>query len=261
MLGMTAAAQAESPLAKKIADTGKVVIGYANEAPYGFATPDGQLTGEAPEIAKHILGQMGVKEVEGVITEFGSLIPGLNAGRFDIIAAGMFILPQRCQQITFSEPTYGIGQSFLIKAGNPEDIHNYDDVAATSDVTLAVMAGAVEGEYAQKSGVPMSQLLVVPDKAAGPPRSRPGEPMPLRSRASRSARSSRPGAAMPASRRPMRSARSRARTSRATAASAFATRMPSSSTSSTRSSPNSSARPSILLWSSRSASPRTSCRS
>jgi hypothetical protein len=34
MLGMTAAAaQAESPLAQKIADTGKVVIGYANEAP------------------------------------------------------------------------------------------------------------------------------------------------------------------------------------------------------------------------------------
>lgn len=160
-------AQAESPLAQKIAETGKVVIGYANEAPYGFTTPDGTLTGEAPEIAKHILGQMGVEEVEGVITEFGSLIPGLNAGRFDIIAAGMFILPQRCEQITFSEPTYGIGQAFLIKEGNPKNINNYDDVAANSDVTLAVMAGAVEGEYAQKSGVAMSQLLVVPDKAAG----------------------------------------------------------------------------------------------
>ena len=43
MLGMTpAAAQAESPLAQKIADSGKVVIGYANEAPYGFAAPDGR---------------------------------------------------------------------------------------------------------------------------------------------------------------------------------------------------------------------------
>jgi polar amino acid transport system substrate-binding protein len=167
ILALALPAQAESPLAQKIADTGKVVIGYANEAPYGFATSDGTLTGEAPEIAKHILGQMGVEEIEGVITEFGSLIPGLNAGRFDIIAAGMFILPQRCQQITFSEPTYGIGQAFLIKEGNPKGIHNYDDVAANADVTLAVMAGAVEGEYAQKSDVPMSQLLVVPDKAAG----------------------------------------------------------------------------------------------
>jgi len=167
ILALALPAEAQSPLAQKIADTGKVVIGYANEAPYGFATSDGTLTGEAPEIAKHVLAEMGVEEIEGVITEFGSLIPGLNAGRFDIIAAGMFILPQRCEQITFSEPTYGIGQAFLIQEGNPKNINNYDDIAANSDVTLAVMAGAVEGEYAQKSDVPMGQMLVVPDKAAG----------------------------------------------------------------------------------------------
>jgi polar amino acid transport system substrate-binding protein len=160
-------AEAQSPLEQKIAETGKVVIGIANEAPYGFTAQDGTVTGEAPEIAKHILGEMGVEEVEGVITEFGSLIPGLNAGRFDMIAAGMFLTPERCQQITFSEPTYGIGQAFLIKEGNPKNINNYEDVAENSDVTLAVMAGAIEGQYAQQAGVPMGQLLVVPDRAAG----------------------------------------------------------------------------------------------
>ena len=167
-LGLSAAAaQAESPLAQKIADTGKVVIGYANEAPYGFAASDGTVTGEAPEIAKHIHGHNGADDVDGEISEFRSHIPGLNAGRFDIIAAGMFLTPERCRQITFSEPTYGIGQAFLIKEGNPKDIHNYEDVAANSDVTLAVMGGAIEGQYAQQAGVPMSQLLVVPDRAAG----------------------------------------------------------------------------------------------
>jgi polar amino acid transport system substrate-binding protein len=160
-------AEAQSPLQEKIADSGQVVIGIANEAPYGFSTADGTVTGEAPEIAKHILGEMGVEEVEGVITEFGSLIPGLNAGRFDMIAAGMFLTPERCAQITFSEPTYGIGQAFLIQEGNPKNISNYEDVAANSDVTLAVMAGAIEGQYAQQAGVPVGQLLVVPDRAAG----------------------------------------------------------------------------------------------
>jgi polar amino acid transport system substrate-binding protein len=167
ILALALPAQAQSPLAEKIADTGKVVLGIANEAPYGFTASDGTVTGEAPEIAKHVLGQMGVEEVEGVITEFGSLIPGLNAGRFDLIAAGMFLTPERCGQITFSEPTYGIGQAFLIKEGNPKDINDYDDIAANSDVTLAVMAGAIEGQYAQQAGVPISQLLVVPDRAAG----------------------------------------------------------------------------------------------
>ena len=34
---------------------------------------------------------MGINQVEGVLTEFGSLIPGLQARRFDIIAAGMYV--------------------------------------------------------------------------------------------------------------------------------------------------------------------------
>ena len=68
---------------------------------------------------------MGIAEVDGVLTEFGSLIPGLKAGRFDIIAAGMFVKPDRCAQILFSEPTYAIGQAFAVKAGNPEGHRDY----------------------------------------------------------------------------------------------------------------------------------------
>ena len=75
---------------------GFIRVGFANEAPFGYATPDGKLTGEAPEVAKAVLAKMGIAQVDGVLTEFGSLIPGLKAGRFDIIAAGMFINPKRC---------------------------------------------------------------------------------------------------------------------------------------------------------------------
>ena len=200
ILGLSAAAQAQSPLEQKIAESGKVVIGIANEAPYGFAAQDGTVTGEAPEIAKHILGQMGVEEVEGVITEFGSLIPGLNAGRFDMIAAGMFLTPERCGQITFSEPTYGIGQAFLIKEGNPKNINNYEDVAANSDVTLAVMGGAIEASTRNRPACQSASCWSCPTGRPGPRRSRRAGPTPLPSPASRSATSSRPGAAMPASR-------------------------------------------------------------
>jgi polar amino acid transport system substrate-binding protein len=142
---------------------GFIRVGFANEAPFGYATPAGQLTGEAPEVAKVILNKMGIAEVDGVLTEFGSLIPGLKAGRFDIIAAGMFINPKRCKQINFSEPSYGIGQAFLVKAGNPKDIKDYSTIAQRSDLKLAVLAGAVEGGYAKDSGVPQGQLVVLPD--------------------------------------------------------------------------------------------------
>lgn len=155
-------AVAETTL-EKARRQGYVRVGFANEAPFGYATPDGKLTGEAPEVARAVLARMGIPEVDGVLTEFGSLIPGLKAGRFDIIAAGMFITPKRCQQISFSEPSYGIGQAFLVPEGNPKSLNTYADVAQQPDIKLAVMAGAIEREYAKEAGVPMGQLVSLPD--------------------------------------------------------------------------------------------------
>jgi polar amino acid transport system substrate-binding protein len=162
--GMSAAS-AETTL-ERIKAQGYIRVGFANEAPFGFATPAGRLTGEAPEVAKAVLAKMGIAQVDGVLTEFGSLIPGLKAGRFDIIAAGMFINPKRCEQIQFSEPSYGIGQAFLVKAGNPKNIMDYSAVAENADLKLAVMAGAVESGYAKEAGVEQSQLVVLPDQSS-----------------------------------------------------------------------------------------------
>jgi ectoine/hydroxyectoine ABC transporter solute-binding protein len=159
------AAAAQSTL-ERAREQGYIRVGFANEAPYGFATPAGELTGESPEVAKEILSRMGIPEVDGVLTEFGSLIPGLKAGRFDIIAAGMFITPERCQQVAFSEPSYGIGQALLVAEGNPKNIVDYSSIADNSDLTLAVMAGAIEAEYADKAGIPQDQLVVLPDQAS-----------------------------------------------------------------------------------------------
>src|SRR5258708_37562708 len=118
-----ATAQAETTL-ERAKKQGFIRIGFANEAPFAYATPDGKLTGEAPEIAKVILKKMGIPEVDGVLTEFGSLIPGVKAHRFDIIAAGMVINPERCQAIGFSEPSYGIGEALLVQNGNTTKNHD-----------------------------------------------------------------------------------------------------------------------------------------
>jgi polar amino acid transport system substrate-binding protein len=148
-------------------EAGFIRVGFANEAPFAYATPDGRLTGEAPEIAKAVLALMGIPEVDGVLTEFGSLIPGLQAGRFDIIAAGMFVTPARCQQIAFSEPSYGIGQALMVRDGNPKGLHNYDDIREHADATLGVMAGAVERQYARDSEIPDARVQVFPDGPSG----------------------------------------------------------------------------------------------
>src|SRR3546814_9279233 len=69
-LAMTGGALAQSTL-DEAREAGFIRIGFANEAPYGYATPDGKLTGEAPEVAKAVLAKMGIPEVDGVLTEFG----------------------------------------------------------------------------------------------------------------------------------------------------------------------------------------------
>jgi polar amino acid transport system substrate-binding protein len=158
-------ALAQSTL-EKAKEAGYIRVGFANEAPFGFATPDGKLTGEAPEVAKAVPAKMGITEVDGVLTEFGSLIPGLKAGRFDIIAAGMFVNPARCAEIAFSEPSYGIGQAMLVPEGNPKGIADYASFVDDGDLKLAVMAGAVEAGYAGDAGVNASQLVTLPDQSS-----------------------------------------------------------------------------------------------
>ncbi|WP_336331470.1 ectoine/hydroxyectoine ABC transporter substrate-binding protein EhuB [Pseudomonas putida] len=143
----------------------KVRIGYANEAPFAYTSPDGTVTGESPAIAQKIFHNMGIKESSSVLTEWGSLIPGLRAKRFDVIAAGMYITPERCKQVLFTDPHYQLPDALLTAAGNPKKLHSYEDIAATG-AKLAIMAGTVELGYARESGVDDAQILQVPDTTA-----------------------------------------------------------------------------------------------
>lgn len=143
---------------------GSVRIGYANEAPFAYLDVfSGKVTGEAPEVARVVLARMGITHMESVLTEFGSLIPGLQAGRFDIIAAGMYVLPERCQQVLFSNPSYSTGEALLVQQGKAPELHSYADILSYPQEKLGVVAGSIEAKYAQDSGIPTRQLVYFPD--------------------------------------------------------------------------------------------------
>ena len=146
---------------------GFIRLGLAIEAPYAFVTAEGRVTGEAPEVARAVFHRLGVPNVSARIVDFENLIPGLLRGEFDVIAAGMFITPERCARVAFSRPTFGVGQAFLVVRGNPLGLETYVDVARTPDARLAVLAGAVEGDFARMEGVPDDRLVVVRAPAAG----------------------------------------------------------------------------------------------
>lgn len=157
-------ARAETTL-DRIRREGVIKVGFSNEAPYAFATSSGELTGESPTVFRHVMKVLGVPRVDGVLTEWGALIPGLKAGRFDAIVASMYITPKRCEQILFANPTYGIGEALVVKTGNPEGISHYRD-AVEKDLKIAFVAGTAEIEHARMAGMGRRDQLVVPDFAS-----------------------------------------------------------------------------------------------
>lgn len=141
---------------------GFIRVGFPNQVPYAYADEKGVLTGADAVIAKLVIQRMGIKEMDGVLTEFAALIPGLRAGRFDIVLA-MFVNPQRCAQVNFSEPIYRVAQGIIVRQGNPKRIRNYEDLVKQSDVRIAVMAGAVQMNNLRKLGIPDSRIVSFPD--------------------------------------------------------------------------------------------------
>lgn len=157
---------AELTTLERAIQQGYITVGFAGENPYAYKNEQGELTGEAVEIASVILERLGIGEMRGELTEFSALVAGLQAKRFDMITAGMFINADRCAAVLFADPEYSIGEGLAVKAGNPLHLDSYAAIAENSDAKVAVMAGAVEIGYLTASGVAEKQMVIVPDQDA-----------------------------------------------------------------------------------------------
>ncbi|MEX8493364.1 transporter substrate-binding domain-containing protein [Sphaerotilus sp.] len=140
-------------------------VGYALEAPYAFLDAQGHLQGEAIDTLRAALQRLGLPEPVWVHVEFPRLIHELRSGRIDVIAAGLFITPERATQVEFTRPTTSVRPGLLVTAGNPLGLHALGDLQRTSGARLAVLDGSVEWTQAREAGIPEAQLLRVPDPA------------------------------------------------------------------------------------------------
>lgn len=162
----TASTDNGGDLLQRLRAQGVVRLGIAGEIPFGYIDRNGHLTGEAPELAKAVFKRLGVDSVQPVPTEFGSLIPGLNSQQFDVVAAGMYVNPERCAQVIFADPDYQMLDSFVVRKGNPKGLHDYQDIVAKK-AKFATGTGYAEIQYAVEAGYKESEILIVPDQVAG----------------------------------------------------------------------------------------------
>ncbi|PXF29402.1 amino acid ABC transporter [Pokkaliibacter plantistimulans] len=101
--------------------------------PFNYVTPDGQLAGFDVEIGKALCQQMQA-DCSFVAQDWDGIIPALQAGKYDVILASMFITEQRKQQVSFTEPYYKAAMTFVT--------HKED---AISDFSPSALAGKVIG--------------------------------------------------------------------------------------------------------------------
>lgn len=154
-VGMPASAETTQ---EKIASTGKITVGVHNKAPWGYRDADGNPAGFHPELVVEAMQGLGVKEVELVISDFGALIPGLQAGRFDAIASGLYITPARCELVAFANPDLQLRDALLVVEGNPKKIASYAAIAANPDIRFGGTRGSAQSKNAAAAGVPEAQM-------------------------------------------------------------------------------------------------------
>ncbi|WP_243859502.1 ectoine/hydroxyectoine ABC transporter substrate-binding protein EhuB [Amycolatopsis arida] len=162
-----AAGEEGGDLLERLRDRGRVRMGFANERPFGFITKDGKFTGQAPEVGKAVFRRLGIDSFEPRFADFSSLIPGLKAGLFDVIAAGMYITPPRCKEVEFTNPDYNAPEALLLPMGNPLGLTDLQSVVDHPTARIGVLTGSVEERYSLALGIPSSRVVVFPDQASG----------------------------------------------------------------------------------------------
>lgn len=156
--------------AEKIDDlksAGKVTIAIGNEPPFTAIDSAGAVSGAAPDVARAVFARLGIPTLEAQVIEYGAMIPSLQANRVDAIAAGLFMKPERCAAVAYSEPVLCDAEALLVPKGNPKGFQAYADFANNADARLGAPGGGTEEKLALEAGVPRDRLIVVPDPQSG----------------------------------------------------------------------------------------------
>ncbi|MBB5505153.1 transporter substrate-binding domain-containing protein [Paraburkholderia atlantica] len=142
----------------------KVTIAYIEEPPFGWTETNGTATGADIALADTVLRAIGVTRIEHHLTSFSELLPGVEAGRWDMNVP-LFVTRERADRVAFSVPVWGIADGFLVRTGNPKALDSYASLAKRADARLGIIAGQVQHDSARASGVSEDQITVFEHQA------------------------------------------------------------------------------------------------
>lgn len=124
-----------------------LVVGIDGEyKPFSYLDPSGSATGFDVDSMKWIAQKKGM-DVEFQPVAWDGIIPALQAGKVDLIYAGMTITPERAEQVNFSTPYWEVNQDVVAKAGSKITL---DDVK-TGKAIIGAQSGCTAAIWVDKN--------------------------------------------------------------------------------------------------------------
>ncbi|HHK5576582.1 TPA: amino acid ABC transporter substrate-binding protein [Neisseria polysaccharea] len=141
-------------LIERINNKGTVIVGTEGTyAPFTYHDKDGKLTGYDVEVTRAVAEKLGVK-VEFKETQWDSMMAGLKAGRFDVVANQVGLTsPERQATFDKSEP-YSWSGAVLV-ARNDSNIKSIDDIKGVKT------AQSLTSNYGEKAKAAGADLVAV----------------------------------------------------------------------------------------------------
>lgn len=144
----------KSDLLAEIQKKGEITVAMEGTwAPWTYVDEDGNLVGYDTEVAQAIADKLGV-QANFITGEWDGLLAGLDAGRYDIMANGVDITPDRAEKYDFSVP-YAYNRMAVIVKGDNDSITKMEDLEGkqTANTITSTYAETARSYGAEVTGV------------------------------------------------------------------------------------------------------------
>ncbi len=131
----------------KAGEQGKKVLKVGTSPdfpPFEYVAANGTIMGFDIELMRLIAKKSGYDDIEIVSMDFDSLIPALEQGQIDVIAAGMTITEEREKRVDFSIPYWEADQAILVRVGSGFKPQRVEDLEGK---TVGVQTGTTAADY------------------------------------------------------------------------------------------------------------------
>ncbi|MGB1287743.1 MAG: transporter substrate-binding domain-containing protein [Aggregatilineales bacterium] len=137
----------------------KVIFAYIDEPPFAQTNPDGSVSGCDVIVARHILQQIDVQDIELRRVTFPDLMPGV-ANHDWTINTPIFITPERAKTVMYSHPVWALADGFIVRNDSAATLNSYHAVAQDNTARIAIIRNQVQHQSALDAGIPPERITI-----------------------------------------------------------------------------------------------------